>query len=169
MASPISPWRLKLQRKTISIRAPQNRQYALISDFLDLANLSIQEEAVLATNWIKDRPEDLKLPNLAMATTTGPTVQSFPKNITANVKRAINKCESLGSRKLLILHGNPSAIAKDIPRIWPFFDVISCQICPSILVCYFEARSVEILTSLRPVMNPLLGYSSGKQVQDQFA
>ena len=99
--------------KMISIQAPQCRQYALISDFLDLASLSIQEEAALATNWIKDRPEGLKLENLAFANMTGPLVRSQPKNLTANVQFAVNKCESLGSEKQLILHGNPSAIAKD--------------------------------------------------------
>ena len=54
----------------IPAQAPQYRQYALISDFLDLANLSIQEEAALATNWICDRREGLKLQNLALATMT---------------------------------------------------------------------------------------------------
>ena len=57
--------------RDISIQAPQCAQHALISDFLDLANLSIREEAALATNWIKDRPEGLKLQNLALATMTG--------------------------------------------------------------------------------------------------
>ena len=46
--------------KLISIRAPPYRQYALISDFLDLANLSLRDEATLATNWIKDLPDGLK-------------------------------------------------------------------------------------------------------------
>ena len=71
--------------KLISIQAPQYRQYALISDFLDLANLSVQGEAALATNWIKDRPEGLKLQNLAFANMTGPVVRSQPKNITTDV------------------------------------------------------------------------------------
>ena len=57
--------------EVIPARAPQYRQYVLINDFLDLANLSIQEEAALATNWIKDRPEGLKLQNLTLATSTG--------------------------------------------------------------------------------------------------
>ena len=52
--------------------APPCRQNAPISDFLDLASLSIQEKAALATNWIKDRPKGLKLQNLALATRTGP-------------------------------------------------------------------------------------------------
>ena len=54
--------------KMLSIQAPQYRQCALISDFLDLAKLSIREETALATNGIKDRPEGLKLQNLALAT-----------------------------------------------------------------------------------------------------
>ena len=58
----------KSKAKVISIQAPQYRQYSLISDFLDLANLSIREEAAPATNWIKDRSEGLKHQNLAFAT-----------------------------------------------------------------------------------------------------
>ena len=85
--------------KMISIQAPQCRQYALISDFLDLASLNIQEEAALATNWIKDCPEGLKLENIALANMTGPLVRSQPKNLTANVQFAVNKCKSLGSGK----------------------------------------------------------------------
>ena len=65
--------------RVIPVQAPQHRQHALISDFLDLANLSIREEAASATNWIKDRPEGLKLQNLALATMTGPAVRSFLK------------------------------------------------------------------------------------------
>ena len=98
--------------KVISIQAPQYRQHALISDFLDLANLSIREEALLATNWIKDGPEGLKLQNLALATKTGPAMSSLPKHTKADVQYAINKCESLGTGKQLIRHGNPSAITQ---------------------------------------------------------
>ena len=97
----------------ISIQAPQYRQYPLISDFLDLAKLSIREEGALATNWIKDRPEGLKHQNLALGTMTGPALSSSPKNMTVDVQYALNKFESLGSGKQLILHENPSAIAKD--------------------------------------------------------
>ena len=50
--------------KVISTQAPQYRQSALISDFLDLSHLSTREEATLATNWIKDRPEGMKLQSL---------------------------------------------------------------------------------------------------------
>ena len=85
------------RQRSISIQAPQYRQHALISDFLDLANLSIREEALLATNWIKDRPEGLKLQNPALATKTGPAMSSLPKHMKADVQYAINKCESLGS------------------------------------------------------------------------
>ena len=117
--------------KVISTRAPQYRQHALISDFLDLAKLSIQEEAALATSWIKG----FTLQNLALATMTGQAVRS-QSNITADVKHAINKCEALGSGKQSIIHGNPSAIARWFCRsIWPFFDVMSCRTCTSIVVC----------------------------------
>ena len=51
----------------MTVQAPQNRQHALISDFVELANMSIQEEATSATNWIDDRPEGLTLQNLALA------------------------------------------------------------------------------------------------------
>ena len=93
--------------------APQYRQCALISNFLDLAHRSIREEAALATNWIKDRLEGLKLLNPALATTTGRVFSSLPRNPTAHVHYAINKCESLGSGKQLILHGDPSASARE--------------------------------------------------------
>ena len=43
--------------RILSIQAPQYRQHALISGFLDLAHLNLQEEAALVTNWMKDRPE----------------------------------------------------------------------------------------------------------------
>ena len=71
----------------ISIQAPQYRQYALISDFLDFAYLRIREEAALATNWIKDL-EGLKLLNFALATMTGPAVRNQPKNTTADLTNA---------------------------------------------------------------------------------
>ena len=57
--------------RVITVQAPQYRQHVLIGDFLDLANLSVQEEAALATNWIDDRLEGLKLQNFASATMTG--------------------------------------------------------------------------------------------------
>ena len=113
--------------KIISIQAPQYRQNVLISNFLDLARLSIREEAALATNWIKDRPEGLKIQNLALATMTGPAVRSQPKNITADVQHAVNKCESLGSGKQLVFHGNPSVMANSFS---PHLAVLRRHILP---------------------------------------
>ena len=62
------------RRQKRSIQAPQHRKLALISDSLELENLSIREEALLATNWINDRPEELKLQNVALATIPGPAI-----------------------------------------------------------------------------------------------
>ena len=155
--------------KVISLQAPRYRQQAPVSDLLDLANLSIREEAVLSTNWIKDRPEGLTLQNLALATMTGPAMSSLPKNMTADVQYAINKCESLGSGKQLILHGNPSANAQDFSQ---HMAVLRRHFLPNMqfqCACCFKAPSVAIVTSLRPVVNPLLGCSSGKPIQDQLA
>ena len=84
--------------RILSIQASQYRQHALISDFLDLALLSLQQEASLATKCIKDRREGIKLQNIVLATMTGPAMSSSPKNMNADVK-------SLGSGKRLILHG----------------------------------------------------------------
>ena len=67
---------------------------------------NLKEEAALATSWIKDRPEGLQL-------RTGWVKSSLQRNITADVQYAIDKCESLGAGQQLILHGNPSALAKD--------------------------------------------------------
>ena len=139
--------------KVIPTRAPQYRQDA---------HLSIREEAALATNWIKDRPGGLKLQNLALATTAGPVMSSSPKILTADVQHAIDKCESLGSGQQLILHGTPSVLGQDFPRIWQSFDVILCRMCTSSVESCFRAPSVTILTSLRPAANPLLGCSCGK-------
>ena len=72
MADPYNPWNFIPRARVIPVPAPQYRQYALISELVDLAHLSVREEAALATNWIKDRPEGLKLQNLALATMTGP-------------------------------------------------------------------------------------------------
>ena len=117
--------------RVIPVQAHQYRQDALISDFLNLAKLSIREEEVLATNWIQDRPEGLKLQNLALATMTGLAVSTLQRNMTADIQHALNKCESLGSGKQFILHGHPSAIAKDFSRMWRSFEVMFCRICTS--------------------------------------
>ena len=88
----------------------------------------------MATNWIKDRPEGLKLQNLTLASRTGRSTGSLSNNLTLDVHYAINRCESLGSGRQLILHGNPSAMARDCSHIWQSFDVIflpnvHCQCC----------------------------------------
>ena len=107
------------RQKVISLQAPQYRQHALISDFPDIAHLNLQEEAALATNWIKDRPQGLKIQNLALATETDPAMSNLSKN-NSNVQHAMNKCESSSLRKQLILHGNPSEMAEDFsPHMSP--------------------------------------------------
>ena len=69
--------------KVIPAQAPPYWQNALISDFLDRANLT--------TIWIKDRPEGSKLQNLALATRTGRSTGTSPENPTADVHYASNK------------------------------------------------------------------------------
>ena len=89
-----------------SIQAPQYRQFALISDFLDLANLSIREEATSARGP--------KLQYLALATITHrPSITQLSKEYDCRCSTRSKKCESSGSGKQLILHGNPSANARD--------------------------------------------------------
>ena len=77
--------------RVITVQAPQYREHASISDFLDLVNLSVQEEAALATNWIDDQTEGLQLQNLALAARAGPVMSSLLKNLTADAQHAINK------------------------------------------------------------------------------
>ena len=87
----------------------QYRQQALISDFLDLANLSVQEEAALATNWIDDRPEGLKLQNLELATMAGTQNQMriFGLRETIDPSReSISDCSNIFLRI-----GSPSTVA----------------------------------------------------------
>ena len=126
--------------KVITVQELQFRQYALISDFLDLAHLSVQEEAALATNWIKDRPEGLKLQKLVLATMTGPVLSSSPRNLTSAVQYAIDRCKSMSPGKRLIPHENNQHLQGIFPRIWQSFDVIFCRICTSIAVCCFKYR-----------------------------
>ena len=167
MASTHSSWRLHVKSKSDS---SSSTQCALISDFLDLAHLSKQEEAALATNWIKDRPDGLKQQNLTLASRMGRSTGSLPEHLTADVHCAINKVESFGSGKqLIILHGNPSVIARDFSLHMAVLRRHFCRMCTSSAVCYFRAPSVTILTSLQPAVNPLPGCSCGKPVQDQLA
>ena len=144
------------------------RQCALISDFLLLASLSIREEAAVTTNWIKDRPEGTKLQNLPLATMTGPVLSSLLRNLTADVQYAIEKGESLGPGQQLILHGNPSAFAA---KFSPHMAVLRrhfCRICSLSAVCCFRAPSLATLISLRPAVNPLLGYSCGNPFKSSW-
>ena len=145
--------------KVIPAQAPQYRQEALIRDFLDLANLSLREEAALHTNRIKDQPEGSRLQNLALATRTGRVLNGLP----------INRCESLGSGKK---KRSFTGIHRQLQWIFPHLATFRrhfCRMCTSSAACYFWAPSVTILTSLQPAVNLLPGYSSGKPVQDQVA
>ena len=101
--------------KVIPTQAPPYRQYA---------HLSMREEAALATNWINDRPEGLKLQNLALATMTGPVMSSSPKNLTADVQHAMNKCETFGLRETIDPSRESIGNRKGFfSRIWQSFDV----------------------------------------------
>ena len=87
--------------KVIPAPAAKYRQHALISDFVDLANLSFQQEPALATDWIKDGPEGLKLQNLTLATRTGRSAGSTPENPTADVHNAIKQMRKIGLRQTI--------------------------------------------------------------------
>ena len=104
----------------ISIQSPQCRHLTLINNFLDLVNLSVREEAILATNWIKDRPDGLKASEPCIGHYDRPNDEQFTENMSADVQYAITKCESLGSGKRVTLYGNPSAIAQDFFPHMPF-------------------------------------------------
>ena len=104
----------------IPVQAPQYRQYVLISDFLDLARLSIQEEAAFATNWIKDRPEGLKLQNLALATMTGPALSNLQRKLTADVQYAIHNIYLISDQninKSMMIHAKKKEIFNYIHSI----------------------------------------------------
>ena len=97
----------------------------------------------MATNWIDDQLEVLKLQGLALATMAGPAMSSLPKNLTADVQHAVNKGESLGPGKQLILHRNPSAIAATLS---PAYGNLSMS-------CFAEHAS--------PVLHVSLGHPRG--------
>ena len=81
---------------------------------LDLESLVPRTSTRLRTSlatW--PHPSTSQLQNLALATLSGQTVRRQPKNTTADDQHVKDKCESLGSEKQLILHRNPSTIAKD--------------------------------------------------------
>ena len=148
----------------ISTRAPQYRQHALISDFLDHAKLSIQEKAALATSWIKG----FTLQNLALASMTGP---SSTKSIKHNCRC---KARYLTNASLWAQGNNRSftGIHRQLQDDFvEAYDRSSMSFLAehALPLLYVKALSAEILTSLRPVMNLLLGYSSGRPVQHQLA
>ena len=80
-----------------------------------------------------------------------PNCAQSTKNMIADIQYALNKCESSSSGKQLILHGNPSAIARNFLRKWQVFDVIYCQICILSAVLFFRGSSKAMFTSLLPV------------------
>ena len=149
--------------RIIPIQSPQYRQCMLISDFLDLANLSTREGAALATNWTQGYWHDcigrwqarlcaVNRKNDCWCSVTPLTNASH--------------CTQGHDWSFAGIHRHLQRI---FLRIWQFFDVSFCRMCISSAVCCFKAPSVEILTSSLPAVNLLLVYSSGKPVQDQLA
>ena len=73
-------------------------------------------------------------------------MSSLPKNKTADVQHAINKCESFGSGKQWILHGNPPAIAQDFSphtavlrrHFLPNIQFECCMVLQGTLGCDFD-------------------------------
>ena len=123
----------------ISTRAPQYRQYALMSDFLDLANLNIREEAALATNWIKDRPEGLKLHNLALATIQAWRSAIFRKIGVQMFSMPLTNASLLAQGNKLSFTGIHRQWQRIFSCMWQSFDLNSCRICTSSAVCCFRA------------------------------
>ena len=116
--------------KVIPAPAPHYRQHALISDFMDLAHLSLQEEAALATNWIKNRPEGLKLQNLALATRTDRSTGSLPENLTADVHYAINQqVRNFGFRETIDPSRESIGICKGF---FPVYGSLSTSFLPNV-------------------------------------
>ena len=76
--------------RVITVQAPQYRQHALISDFLDLANLSVQEEAALATNWIDDRPEGVKASEPCVSHHSKISDEQFSEKIRLRTSRTLS-------------------------------------------------------------------------------
>ena len=81
----------------------------------------------MATNWIDDRPEGIRLQNLAVTNMTGRVMSSWPKNLSAEVLQAIKKCEIFGFREGIDPSLEPTAIAMVFPLFF-FFDIPSTSI-----------------------------------------
>ena len=107
--------------KVISTEAPHNRQYALISDLLDLGNLSTREGAALAAIWIKDRPEGLKLQILVLATVQRIWLQMF----STHSKNASRWAQG-NNWSFTGIHRQLQGIFR---RTCHLFDVMCCRIC----------------------------------------
>ena len=85
-----------------------------------------------------------------------PGCAQFSENMTADVQYAIDKCESLGSGKQLILHGHPSAIAQDF---FSAYGSPSTSFLPNMhfsALWFLNAPSEAISTSSLSAVNPLL-------------
>ena len=67
-------------------------------------------------NWIDDRPAGLRLQNLALATMTGPMMNSLPKNLTADVQHVFLKMRIFGPKATI--HPSRESIC-DCSRIFP--------------------------------------------------
>ena len=102
MASSSSSWWLQIQRQKWS----QFERHSIVNMRW---SVWVWERKQYWPRIVSGTDQKLKLQNLSLATVTGPAVRNEPKNTTADVQYAIYKCESLGSGKQLILHGNPSA------------------------------------------------------------
>ena len=87
----------------------------------------------------------------------GRSTGSLPENLTADVHFVIPKTNS---GKQLILHGNPSAVARDFSTFLAVFRRPFCRKRISNAVCYFKAPLDTSLTSLQPAVSPLPGCSS---------
>ena len=100
MASTSSSWRLHIKRK---------------SDFCSSASISATyaKQRLPRPCQSEHTRRRLKLQNLTLVTRTGRSTSSLPENLTADVHYAIGKCEALDFGRQWILHGNPSAIARD--------------------------------------------------------
>ena len=56
-------------------------------------------------------------------------LSSLTRNVTADVQYNKNKCESLGPGQQVIIHGNPSALAKDF---YPHVAVLRRHFSPNV-------------------------------------
>ena len=119
-------------------------------------------------------PKGLKLQNPTLATKTVRSPSSLPENLTADVHHAINECESSGSGKQLILHGNPSALARDFSphmavlrrhflhfqTLGGDFDIFATSSESTAWVLLWKTRSIPIGVRVCPVAQCLDFFST---------